>query len=222
MQYTDDERQRIGRAVEARRVDLGWGKEEAARRAKISSITWKKVEDGLPVQATKLRRIESTLGWGIGSVDQVARGREPISDQKAAQVAWGALADEDELWRGFKESTLFAELCRQRGANDEMCRYFIADALSLLNSAAAQQQQQQQGQSPDNVSVLRQGKPSPLPPTDLTTAAASEGEKGSGPPPPSDDVAANMNDDEILAAAAVDPLWADYVRTKRTDLTLDF
>ena len=137
MDFTEEERARIGRAVETERIDLGWGKEEAARQAKINSITWKRVEDGLRVQPVKMRRVEATLGWGIGSMDQVARGREPVRDAKAAHAVWGQLEDEDELWRGVREATAFAEVCRRRGANDEMCRYFIADAIALLNSAAS-------------------------------------------------------------------------------------
>jgi transcriptional regulator with XRE-family HTH domain len=48
-------------AVRQARLDRGWSKEEAARRAGISSITWKRVEDGLPVQDVKRRVIEALL-----------------------------------------------------------------------------------------------------------------------------------------------------------------
>lgn len=45
------------------RIERGWGKEAAARNAGINSITWKRVEDGLPVRDTSLRAIEKALGW---------------------------------------------------------------------------------------------------------------------------------------------------------------
>lgn len=153
MTYTDEERRRIGRAVELRRVDLGWGKEEAARQSGISSITWKRVEDALTVQPVKMRRVEAALNWSIGSIERVARGRDPVVDERASEPSWGDLDDADELWRGFKESTIFAELCRQRGANDEMCRYFIADALALLNSAAAAQSPEPPGVTESDAST---------------------------------------------------------------------
>jgi len=40
----------IGVAVYRARVAKGWGKEKAANTAGVSSITWKRVEDGLAVQ----------------------------------------------------------------------------------------------------------------------------------------------------------------------------
>ncbi|GFG83350.1 hypothetical protein [Mycolicibacter algericus] len=48
-------------------------------------------------------------------------------------------------------------------------------------------------------------------------------ETGAGvPPPPTDNVARRMTDEEIRSAAAADPLWADYVRTKRPELAEDW
>lgn len=47
--------------VRDRREDLGWGKEEAARQAGISSITWKRVEDGLSVRDYKRRAIVKAI-----------------------------------------------------------------------------------------------------------------------------------------------------------------
>lgn len=51
----------LGREIEARRVQLEWSKEEAARKAGISSITWKRAEDGLGVQDVKLAAILRVL-----------------------------------------------------------------------------------------------------------------------------------------------------------------
>lgn len=43
----------VGKRVEAARLARGWSKEQAAREARISSITWKRIEDGLGVQDVK-------------------------------------------------------------------------------------------------------------------------------------------------------------------------
>ncbi len=53
---------RIGRQVRRARLRRRWGKEEAGRRAGISSITWKRVEDGLPVKEMKLAAVMAALG----------------------------------------------------------------------------------------------------------------------------------------------------------------
>ncbi|WP_074329660.1 helix-turn-helix domain-containing protein [Mycobacteroides abscessus] len=73
--FTEEQRSRIGGAVEQARIERGWGKEAAARHAGISSITWKRVEDGLSVRDTSLRAIEKTLGWPPGHMAQL--GGEP-------------------------------------------------------------------------------------------------------------------------------------------------
>lgn len=60
--------ERVGEVVAQRRTEFGWGKEQAAREAGISSITWKRVEDGLPVQDAKLASVFRALklhGFGV-------------------------------------------------------------------------------------------------------------------------------------------------------------
>lgn len=54
--------ERIGRAVEEARLYHGWGKERAAREADVSSITLKRIEDGLKVQDGKLGAVLRALG----------------------------------------------------------------------------------------------------------------------------------------------------------------
>ncbi|RIT63977.1 hypothetical protein D2E95_01155 [Mycobacteroides abscessus] len=73
--YTPNELERLGHEVAAERMGRRWGKEAAARRAAISSITWKRVEDGLPVRETSYRSIEAAFGWPPGRIDDLARGR---------------------------------------------------------------------------------------------------------------------------------------------------
>ena len=54
--------ERLGRRVARARLARGWSKEQAAREARISSITWKRVEDGLGVQDVKRARVLEVLG----------------------------------------------------------------------------------------------------------------------------------------------------------------
>lgn len=54
--------QELGRRVTRARLARGWSKEQAAREARISSITWKRVEDGLGVQDVKRARVLEILG----------------------------------------------------------------------------------------------------------------------------------------------------------------
>ena len=53
---------RLGQRVERARLSHGWSKEQAAREARISSITWKRVEDGLGVQDVKRAQVLDVLG----------------------------------------------------------------------------------------------------------------------------------------------------------------
>lgn len=54
--------QATAQQVRAARTKNGWSKEEAARRAEISAITWKRVEDGLKVHDSKLAAVQRVLG----------------------------------------------------------------------------------------------------------------------------------------------------------------
>ncbi|MBN7324444.1 Uncharacterised protein [Mycobacteroides abscessus subsp. massiliense] len=71
--FSADERAQIAAHVASARIAHGWGKEEAARQAGVSSITWKRVEDGLGVREPKLRAIEAALDWPEGTIHAVAR-----------------------------------------------------------------------------------------------------------------------------------------------------
>lgn len=58
------ERARWAQRVHAARLRLGWSKEEAARFAGISSITWSRVEDAEPVRDGKLGAVLDAVGLG--------------------------------------------------------------------------------------------------------------------------------------------------------------
>lgn len=137
MDYSEDQRQLIGEAVTAARVERGWGKEEAARHAGISSITWKRVEDGLRVQDIKLRSIELALHWGAGSMQRIARGRpvvvtDPDDIEQIRTRGWADHTDR-AIWDGLSASVQYAKDCEARGAHRQLVTDFIGDAVALLN-----------------------------------------------------------------------------------------
>ncbi|PWK81647.1 helix-turn-helix protein [Lentzea atacamensis] len=75
---TDDARQRLGDLVAARRKELGLSKEAAARLAGISSITWKRIEDGDPVQDAKYASASTALNWDPSAMENyLADGLPP-------------------------------------------------------------------------------------------------------------------------------------------------
>lgn len=61
--------------AKAARLAKKWSKERAAREADVSSITYKRVEDGLPVQDAKRAAVVAALGidflFGDGGVELV-------------------------------------------------------------------------------------------------------------------------------------------------------
>lgn len=74
MPYTDEQRRQIGRAVSRKRMDAGLDKEDVSGRAKMSSITWKRVEDGDPVRDSSLGKVLRVIGVDLDEVlsdDQV-------------------------------------------------------------------------------------------------------------------------------------------------------
>ena len=75
-----DERTALGARVEKARTAAHMGKEAAARKAGISAITWKRVEDGLRVQDVKLAAVLGAL--------------EP--DKQPAATPTGVLAASDD------------------------------------------------------------------------------------------------------------------------------
>lgn len=60
-----DDRRRLGLEVASRRTQKGWSKEKAAREAGVSSITWKRVEDGEVVQDASLAVILGAVGLSM-------------------------------------------------------------------------------------------------------------------------------------------------------------
>jgi DNA-binding XRE family transcriptional regulator len=64
----DIDRDEIAERVRRARVEKGWSKEEAARKAGISAITWKRIEDGLNVHDGKLSAATRLLD----EVEQIA------------------------------------------------------------------------------------------------------------------------------------------------------
>lgn len=58
----ENQRQSLGESVEAARIQKGWSKERAAQEAKISAITWKRIEDGQNVHDVKLAAALRVLG----------------------------------------------------------------------------------------------------------------------------------------------------------------
>lgn len=74
----------FARAVEQGRLDRGLSKERAAREAGISSITWKRAEDALPIQDAKRRLIERFLDLDRGDDeldDDAGRSAAELADK---------------------------------------------------------------------------------------------------------------------------------------------
>lgn len=67
-------RRLLAQKVKTERVKAGLSKEGAARKAEISSITWKRVEDGLPVQDAKLQAVLQAVdvAWSDGVELEIA------------------------------------------------------------------------------------------------------------------------------------------------------
>lgn len=68
----------IADRVKAARLARRWGVEKAAREADVSSITWKRVENALPVRETSLVSVMDALGLSVaGDRRHHDRGEHP-------------------------------------------------------------------------------------------------------------------------------------------------
>ena len=76
----DDERKELGQRVAAARIRMGLGKEGAARDAHVSSITWKKVEDGKSVLDVNLAAVLRVVGLDRPAAPTVAPELHQIDD----------------------------------------------------------------------------------------------------------------------------------------------
>lgn len=82
----ETEREELARNIKAARLHLAWSKEKAARAAEVSVITYKRVEDGLPVQDAKLNAIMRALDDASLGVDH----RFPVTPELETEYipAW--------------------------------------------------------------------------------------------------------------------------------------
>lgn len=101
--------EKVGRAVERQRVAQGLSKEAAARKAGISSITWKRVEDGLPVQDAKLAKVMQVARLGSDRYDEMGRRRyDGQASEIAAPTTWGDVLRERREQLDLTQSQLAA------------------------------------------------------------------------------------------------------------------
>ncbi len=82
---TDDARRRLGDLVAARRKELGLSKEAAARLAGISSITWKRIEDGDGVRDAKYASASAALGWAPDAMERYLKTGQPPSESSPVE-----------------------------------------------------------------------------------------------------------------------------------------
>lgn len=65
------DRERLAFLVRERRLGLQLTKDEAAAIAKVSPVTWTKVETGQKVRDLVLYAVDRALGWQVGSSERV-------------------------------------------------------------------------------------------------------------------------------------------------------
>lgn len=65
---------RLAELVRKRRVELGMHKIDVARTAGLTITTYSKIEDGLPVRDVTYGKVETVLGWALGTCRDVLEG----------------------------------------------------------------------------------------------------------------------------------------------------
>lgn len=118
---TPEDRQRLGKAVRAARIDLGMTAHAAATRAKVSPTTWGDIERGAEASVRPLTyaAVERVVGWQPGSVARVLAGDTPLP--AVAQVSGydgddPGPADHITAW----ESGMVAEIWAKPNLSDDL------------------------------------------------------------------------------------------------------
>lgn len=78
---------RLARLVAQRRVELGWHKADAAKRAELTITTYSRIESGLTVRDVTYAKLERALGWAPGACLAILEGAERA--QPAGEVSDG-------------------------------------------------------------------------------------------------------------------------------------
>lgn len=97
---TPDQRTAIGRLVKRTREREGLTIQDASKRASVSHMTWINVEAGRSVRSSTYSKVEASLGWESGSLDDfVATGKEPraVRPGSARRVEPGVMPDVDAI-----------------------------------------------------------------------------------------------------------------------------
>ncbi|WP_370094535.1 helix-turn-helix domain-containing protein [Streptacidiphilus sp. MAP12-20] len=98
---TAEDLKRLGRLVTSRRAQLGISKDEAARRAGMSNVTWKRIQDGLPVRDTSYAKVDAVLHWPPGTSLAIANGStdDPLASEVTGDVRITRLPDAEDSLR---------------------------------------------------------------------------------------------------------------------------
>jgi transcriptional regulator with XRE-family HTH domain len=89
--------ERLAERVATRRIELGLGVEPAARIAKMSKDTWKRVESGKRVQGISYAKIDRALRWAVGGCHDILAGKDPIEVEVSADGIQHARLDPAEI-----------------------------------------------------------------------------------------------------------------------------
>jgi hypothetical protein len=95
MSRSATDRRRLADAVQARRTQLKLSKDECARRAKMSNVTWTRVEEAESVRDTTYVRVDEVLEWAPGSCVEILA--DPEFQPVPSRAAKGARYSEPPL-----------------------------------------------------------------------------------------------------------------------------
>jgi transcriptional regulator with XRE-family HTH domain len=109
MHRTDADLQRLAESVTLRRNELGISRDEAARRARMSNNTWRRVEAGASTMDTTYARVDKVLDWPTGTCGRILDDPDfvpfPTATVGGARISQPPLP-EDELRRAIQNATI--------------------------------------------------------------------------------------------------------------------
>lgn len=127
-------RDRLAKYVRERRLELGLAIKRAAAQAGMSKDTWTRIERGETVRGMSYAKVDTTLGWAVGSCEAILRGSEPLPTRPSQDSPGVAITERptEDLDERAREAIQVAVLATTDDLTAEKIRDLSDRAVHLL------------------------------------------------------------------------------------------
>jgi hypothetical protein len=126
----------LGTTVKAHRLQRYPSRDAAASAAGMTKDTWQRVEEGRPVRESSYAKVDTALGWAVGSCILIAEGGAPVLAGTAPDPAAGT-ALERPTAKEVRDEAYKAAEAKMPGAPIGEVRAFVDELVEALRKVGA-------------------------------------------------------------------------------------